>query len=200
MDGQTDEVSVRVAVGGSQPRPGPRRDVTHRRVHSWCTETHAVKHTEQNSANSRKREGVKQGPQTHTHTQPEWLTNRNSIRLLWKAGRRASSWARWSQIQREGGEEGERGSDRHTDRRDSDTAHRKGTHTETHTGKPAQAPAPGRCSMPEASGWTHGRGSGLEVTEQMRIRMRKTRKCDLWDTQPQLRHGMRTKSRRTMRQ
>ena len=33
---------------------------------------------------------------------------------------------------------GERGSDRHTDRRDSDTAHRKGTHTQ----RPTQASPP----------------------------------------------------------
>ena len=129
IGGQTDGVSARVAAGGSQPRPGLGK--------TWPTGGYTHTHrdtrantTEWNSANSTKRGGVKRAPR-HTHSRNDSQAEIQPGSSGKREGERATEGGE-ARISERRGRSGERGSDRHTDRRDSDTAHGKGINTDPH--------------------------------------------------------------------
>lgn len=102
-DRWADRWSVCESGCGWEPtRTWPGQDVTHWRVHTH-TQRHTCWHNRVKLRKLHKERRSEEGPQTHT--QQERLTSRNSTRLLWKTGRRASHWARWSQNQWEEGQE-----------------------------------------------------------------------------------------------
>lgn len=124
IDGHTDEVSARVAVGGSQPRPG-LGETWPTGGYARDTQRHTRWSTQSETLQTPEREEWSKGPQTHTHSRND---SQKFNKAPLESGKESEQLSEVKPDTARGGGEGLR----HTDRRDSDTAHGKSINTDPH--------------------------------------------------------------------